>query len=150
VISRRELLTSAVLAGPTLLSLQAAAVDRSGELRHGVADLEQKHGGRLGVAVLNSANNKLVAHRGDERFALCSTFKFLAAAFVLARVDRKEERLTRRVTQLHERLGMVGTRSRHSGGNHVAVADRLDFLQIVFLDQYVEALEHLVQGGRPA
>ena len=37
------------------------------------------------------------AFRGDERFALCSTHKFLAAAFVLVRVDRMEENLSRRV-----------------------------------------------------
>ena len=38
-----------------------------------------------------------VGHRVDELFPLCSTFKFLAAAFVLARVDRGEEKLDRRV-----------------------------------------------------
>src|SRR5689334_24334075 len=35
--------------------------------------------------------------RTDERFPLCSTFKALAAACVLARVDRGEERLDRQV-----------------------------------------------------
>jgi beta-lactamase class A len=40
---------------------------------------------------------RLSAHRGNERFALCSTYKFLAAAFVMARVDRKEENLARRI-----------------------------------------------------
>jgi beta-lactamase class A len=36
-------------------------------------------------------------HRADERFALCSTFKLIAAALVLKRVDRGQERLDRRV-----------------------------------------------------
>ena len=70
---------------------------RAEELQHGIASLEQRHGGRLGVAVLDSASVSLIAHRGDERFALCSTFKFLAAALVLARVDRKQESFTRRI-----------------------------------------------------
>ena len=35
--------------------------------------------------------------RGDERFLMCSTFKFLLVAAVLARVDRGEERLDRRI-----------------------------------------------------
>jgi hypothetical protein len=46
----------------------------------------------------------VVSHRGDERFALCSTFKLLAAAFVLARVDRNEESLTRRIAYARDYL----------------------------------------------
>jgi len=70
---------------------------RAKELQYEIAGLERRHGGRLGVAILDSAGASVIAHRGDERFALCSTFKFLAAAFVLARVDRKHESLTRRI-----------------------------------------------------
>jgi beta-lactamase class A len=54
-------------------------------------------GGRLGVAILDTAGMRPVAHRGSERFALCSTSKLFAAAFVLTRVDRGQESLTRRV-----------------------------------------------------
>lgn len=42
-------------------------------------------------------SGRRVGHRTDELFPLCSTFKFLAAASVLARVDRGEEKLDRRV-----------------------------------------------------
>ena len=59
--------------------------------------LERAHGGRLGVAILDVASGRRINHRGEERFAMCSTFKFLAAGLVLARVDRGEERLDRRV-----------------------------------------------------
>src|ERR1700730_11314169 len=97
VISRRALLTGSLLAAPSVLGLRAAANNRDGKLQDGIADLEGRHGGRLGVAVLDGASSTPIAHRGDERFALCSTSKFLAAAFVLARVDRKEESLTRRI-----------------------------------------------------
>ena len=74
------------------------------ELQYGVAGLERRHGGRLGVAVLDSAGASVTAHRGDERFALCSTFKFLAAALVLARVDRRQESLTRRTVYARDYL----------------------------------------------
>ena len=99
VISRRDLLIGSLLAGLAPSTLGDAADDSGGELQEGIARLEQRHSGRLGVAVLDTAtaNSKLIAHRGDERFALCSTFKFLAAAFVPARVDRKQESLTRRI-----------------------------------------------------
>ena len=95
-LSRRALLIGSLLAGPALLSLRATA-DENAELQRKLAGLEREHGGRLGVAILDSARTTPIAHRGDERFALCSTFKFLAAAFVLARVDRKQESLTRRI-----------------------------------------------------
>jgi beta-lactamase class A len=57
--------------------------------------LERRHGGRLGVAILSGPNG--IGRRTDERFALCSTFKFLAAAYALVRVDLGEESLSRRV-----------------------------------------------------
>ena len=66
-------------------------------MRGALAALERRHGGRLGVAVLDTAGSRVVAYRGDERFPMCSTFKLLAAALVLARVDRGEERLHRHV-----------------------------------------------------
>lgn len=82
----------ALLAAP-LLSLPALADDAASSLRA----LERRHGGRLGVAMLDTAGGRRVAYRGDERFPMCSTFKFLAAALMLARVDRGEERLDRRI-----------------------------------------------------
>lgn len=58
--------------------------------------IEALSGGRLGVAVLQ-ADGQIEGHRLDERFPMCSTFKWLAAAHVLARVDRGLERLDRRI-----------------------------------------------------
>jgi beta-lactamase class A len=97
VISRRDLLTGSLFAAPALLSLQVAAADPEEAVQQGIAALEGRHGERLGVAILDTVNSKPIAYRGGERFPLCSTFKFLAAAFVPARVDRKEESLARRI-----------------------------------------------------
>ncbi|MGW2231419.1 class A beta-lactamase [Streptomyces formicae] len=47
--------------------------------------LERKHDARLGVYALSTGTGATLAHRADERFAFCSTFKTLAAAAVLAR-----------------------------------------------------------------
>jgi beta-lactamase class A len=59
--------------------------------------LEHASGGRLGVFMLDTATGATVAHRADERFPMCSTFKALLAGHVLHRVDRGEESLSRRV-----------------------------------------------------
>ncbi len=60
-------------------------------------DVEVQSRGWLGVALLDTATGKLIGNRIDQRFAMCSTFKALAVALVLARVDRGEEQLDRRV-----------------------------------------------------
>jgi beta-lactamase class A len=58
--------------------------------------IEAASGGRMGVAVLQ-ADGRIQGHRLDERFPMCSTFKWLAAAHVLQRVDRGLDRLDRRI-----------------------------------------------------
>jgi beta-lactamase class A len=60
-----------------------------------IAALERSAGGRLGVAVLDTGSGATLRHRGDERFPMCSTFKALAAAATLKRVDAGEEALDR-------------------------------------------------------
>jgi beta-lactamase class A len=68
------------------------------------ADIERSVNGRLGVAVLDAATGALHGHRLDERFPMCSTFKWLAAALVLSRVDAGHERLDRHMAYGREAL----------------------------------------------
>lgn len=49
------------------------------------ADLERRFDARLGVYAVHTGTGRELAHRADERFALCSTFKAVAAAAVLDR-----------------------------------------------------------------
>lgn len=62
-----------------------------------LADLEASSGGRLGVAVYDLQTRRRYSHRGQERFPMCSTFKLVAAAAVLALVDKGQEELGRAV-----------------------------------------------------
>jgi beta-lactamase class A len=98
MMSRRGLLTGSLLALSALSNRPAVAADSRAQLQQALADLERRHGGRLGVAILDTAASQPIAYRGGELFPLCSTVKFLAAAFVLARVDRKQDSLDRRIT----------------------------------------------------
>lgn len=63
-----------------------------------IAKIEGRLQGRLGVAVTDAESGLSWSHRGEERFPLCSTFKALAAAAVLAKVDAGQDDLRRRVT----------------------------------------------------
>jgi len=60
--------------------------------------LEQKEGGRIGVAAINMANGERLEYRSSERFALCSTFKLPLVAAVLSRIDEGKEKLNRLIT----------------------------------------------------
>jgi beta-lactamase class A len=85
--------TSAMLLRPSVL---LAAEARGAKAK--LAALENQHGGRLGVAMLDTGSGTRVGYRDDERFLMCSTFKLLLAAAVLARVDRGQEHLDQRLT----------------------------------------------------
>ena len=76
----------------------AWAVGRTGDsLGDRLAEIEQGIAGRLGVAVLDTGTGRRWEHRSTERFPMCSTFKVLACAAVLARVDAGREDLGRRI-----------------------------------------------------
>ena len=102
MISRRrfQLGLAAALAAAHLngwpKAARAAIMDQ--RLIDEIRRLETESGGRLGVCVLETATGARHVHRGDERFPMCSTFKALAAAAVLTRVDAGKEQLTRRIT----------------------------------------------------
>jgi beta-lactamase class A len=78
-----------------LTFLTASAVSGENDAVVRIAAIETRIGGRIGVTALDAANDKHVDYRAEERFAMCSTFKFLAAAAVLKRVDEKKEKLER-------------------------------------------------------
>ena len=60
-----------------------------------IAAIEAQTRGRIGVATLDTGSGKHLDYRPEERFPMCSTFKFLAAAAVLKRVDEGKENLER-------------------------------------------------------
>ncbi len=96
ITARRAVLAgAAALVAP--LGHRAAAAPAPIAATARIAAIEQRNGGRLGVAMLDTASGQSVLHRPDERFAMCSTFKLLAAAAVLRQVDVGDERLDRMI-----------------------------------------------------
>ncbi|MES2185956.1 MAG: class A beta-lactamase [Pseudomonadota bacterium] len=83
----------------------AGAAARAERFQQGIRRIEAASGGgRLGVALRDTGSGEQWLYRGEERFPMCSTFKLVAAALVLARVDRGEERLERRIAVLPGRV----------------------------------------------
>lgn len=94
MLSRRHFLAATVLSLP---GIAHAEPRRFGKLPAAFAQLEETNGGRLGVAVLDTSTAERSDYRADERFPMCSTFKFLLASAVLQRVDGRQEALDRAV-----------------------------------------------------
>ncbi len=98
LLSRRRALAGSLLAVPALAAFKAEAQVPNGQAAEAqLAELERKHPGRIGVAILDLGSGKRVEHRANDRFLMCSTFKAMAAALVLARVDKGQEKLDRRI-----------------------------------------------------
>lgn len=134
----------ALLAAP-LLSLPAFADDAVSSLR----ELERRNGGRLGVAMLDTAGGRRVAYRGDERFPMCSTFKFLAAALMLARVDRGEESLDHRIVFAESDLVTYSPATREHAGPAGMTVDAICAAAVTLSDNTAGNLM-LASFGGPA
>jgi beta-lactamase class A len=97
LLSRKALLVGGV---QLWLGLTAPAADEQKSAQPaaaGIAEIERDLQGRIGVAILDTANNRSIAYHATDRFPMCSTFKFLAVAAVLSRVDKKDEQLDRSI-----------------------------------------------------
>ncbi|MGW2212169.1 class A beta-lactamase [Streptomyces sp. NPDC001781] len=86
-VPRRTLLRAGAALGAAA-AVTAAAPASAGPhgpaaLRPELAALEKRYGARLGVYAHNTRTGATVAYRADEPFAMCSTFKAVAAAAVL-------------------------------------------------------------------
>lgn len=98
-------------------TLSSASSPASSDFAAAIGRIEGGVGGRLGVAALDLKSNTRLAYRPDELFPLCSTFKLLVAAAVLARVDQGREQLARMVSiEAARLLPNSPTTARHAGG----------------------------------
>ncbi|MDC0744302.1 class A beta-lactamase [Polyangium mundeleinium] len=97
--TRRQVLlgTVATLATACAPSRNAVPPDTPSRADRALAEIEASVGGRVGVFALDTGTGRQLARRPDERFAMCSTFKWALAAAVLARVDRGHLSLDERV-----------------------------------------------------
>ncbi len=122
-MNRRDLLKGVALGAAALTLCSRTSLASANDLEVRLAELERQRGGRLGVSILDTGNGRRLAYRAGERFLMCSTFKWLAVAAVLARVDRGQERLDRRVVFGKEVLLSYAPVTRlHAGGQGMTVA----------------------------
>jgi beta-lactamase class A len=151
-----ELKTRRNFLGSLALTLFAAshppftAFAESEALQDRLAQLEREAGGRIGVALLQSESGSVVGYRTDEPFPMCSTFKVLAVAAVLRRVDRGQERLERPVPIAQaDILAYAPVTSKHVGPSGMTIAE-LCQAAITFSDNTAANLLLSSMGGPAA
>src|SRR5437879_12438823 len=76
-----------------LLLLAASTSGSTSDFANRILSIEERTGARIGVAALDTGSGKRLDYRSEERFPMCSTFKFPAAAGVLTRFDDGQARL---------------------------------------------------------
>lgn len=96
---------SSTSAQPTTTATEVVPADFSG--------LEAQFDARLGVYAIDTGSGRVIEHRADERFAYCSTFKALASAALLKRIEPAE--LDRRVTYTSADLENSPITEKHIG-----------------------------------
>ena len=122
MLTRRRFTTGAIatIAWP---ARAFASASKLAGLPETFARIEADSGGRLGVGVLDTGTGEVVGHREDERFPMCSTFKFLCAAAILSRVDAGQEQLARRIPVTSADLLDYAPVTKQHAGSDMSVAE---------------------------
>ncbi len=123
--ARRHFLMAALsVLGTRCAPSEPIATARDRDERDVFAKVEARVGGRLGVFAVDTGTSRALGHRPDERFAMCSTFKWLLAAAILARVDRGELSLTQAIPyQRTDLLDYAPVTREHLKEGSMSVAD---------------------------
>jgi beta-lactamase class A len=103
VMTRRDILVG----GLTLTALATVGVGRASAapaVTERIAALEQRSNTRIGLFAIDLLSGRTIAHRDNDPFAMCSTFKTYAAARVLQKAERGELALADTVTVAAEAI----------------------------------------------
>lgn len=115
-----------ILAGSAAVGLVgcsgAEKVGKAAEFVSAIADLQKRHGGRIGVSAI-SGDARLNAN-SDERFAMCSVFKWVLAAAVLQQADQARLELSQSLTlKKEDLLPHAPVTSQHLADGKMTIAD---------------------------
>ena len=118
----------AALAAPSAFAAADESLTRASET---LAALEKTWADGSASGFSTTSSPRALAHRAEERFPMCSAFKALAAAALLASVDAGAERLDRKIVYAEsDLLGYAPITKAHLGdgmtlGELCAARDRL-------------------------
>jgi beta-lactamase class A len=138
----------AVLAGGAGLLLARPAL-AAPDFGQEIAAMEAELGGRIGVSAHDTGSGARLSHRGQQRFAMCSSFKWLLATDVLARADRGELKLDQDVAYSEkDLLGAAPFTRAHVSEGHLTI-EQLCAAAVKFSDNTAANLLLGQVGGPP-
>jgi len=149
-MQRAQFLAGTATGIGALLATGVPSLAQTDETRERLAELEKHTGGRLGVFAIDTHDGRRIVHRVEERFPMCSTFKFLAVSAVLSRVDSGVEHLGRHIAYTKADLlayAPVTTANVHDG---YMTVEALCEAAIVDSDNTAANLLLGTMGGPPA
>jgi beta-lactamase class A len=137
-----------------LTAALSPAAELFGEQRQALAAsinaIEQKSGGRIGWALLDTGSGRRFGNRDVDRFPMCSTFKLLAVSLVLHRVDEGQEQLERRIAFSRQDLVTYSPATEaYAGGSGMTIKE-LCAAAITLSDNTAANLLLASFGGPPA
>jgi beta-lactamase class A len=115
-----------------------------------LSDVERRVGGRVGVSVFDTGSGRHFGHREDERFAMCSTFKWVLAAAILRGVDRGQLSLHDLVAYGPSELLEYAPVTREHVGEGAMTIDALARAAVTLSDNTAANLLLSRIGGPPA
>ncbi len=139
----RRLLIAASIGAAVALPARAQQAGPEAAL----AALEARHGGRLGVAAFDTGSGRSIRYRATERFAMCSTHKFLTAAAILALVDQGHLTMDRHVPYSRADLLEYAPVTRKNAGAGFMTVDTLCAAAIEWSDNTAANLLLGLIGG---
>ncbi len=112
-----------------------------------MADIERRHGGRLGVFAVDTGSGKTLAHRADERFLMCSTFKGILAGLIYARVDAGQDHLSRMIPYTERDLIFTSPVTKANAGRGMMPVGDLTRAMLEYSDNTAAILLMRSAGG---
>lgn len=99
MLSRRNLtkLISGLFVSAGTYSLHSTVVAQTDPILARAVQVEGRLNARLGFSAIDLNSGRRWSYHEDQRFPMCSTFKFVAAAAFLEKVDRGDDSLSRRI-----------------------------------------------------
>ena len=114
-----------------------------------IGQIESSLGGRIGVFAFQPGHEADLSHRADERFAMCSSFKWVLAAAVLAAADRGSLALDQRVPITPSDLLGNSPVSRRRAGEGASTVVELAEAAVTVSDNTAANLLLRLIGGPP-
>lgn len=106
-----------------LASLPLAATARAPDHHPEFTALERALNGEIGVAAIDGASGRAIGYRQDRRFPMCSTFKTVLAAAMLARADAVPPLLDKRLALPKESFVSYSPITGKHAGDAMSVAE---------------------------